>query len=90
MMPKMNGLEVLKTIRDKENLIPILMLLLSKRAIEPVAESYENIDQRFDSKRWKMLQIGTFFIRIYEKNITKWFTYEKWGSKLEVVGKKWN
>ena len=40
-MPKMNGLEVLKTIRDKENLIPILMLLLSKRAIEPVAESYE-------------------------------------------------
>lgn len=41
MMPKMNGLEVLKTIRDKENLIPILMLLLSKRAIEPVAESYE-------------------------------------------------
>lgn len=26
MMPKMNGLEVLKTIRDKENLIPILML----------------------------------------------------------------
>ena len=36
----MNGLEVLKTIRDKENLIPILMLL-SKRAIEPVAESYE-------------------------------------------------
>lgn len=40
MMPKMNGLEVLKTIRDKENLIPILMLL-SKRAIEPVAESYE-------------------------------------------------
>ena len=37
----MNGLEVLKTIRDKENLIPILMLLLSKRAIEPVAESYE-------------------------------------------------
>ena len=33
----MNGLEVLKTIRDKENLIPILMLLLSKR----VAESYE-------------------------------------------------
>ena len=47
-------------------------------------------NQRFDSKRWKMLQIGTFFIRIYEKNITKWFTYEKWGSKLEVVGKKWN
>lgn len=41
MMPKMNGLELLKTIRDKENLIPILMLLLSKRAIEPVAESYE-------------------------------------------------
>ena len=41
MMPKMNGLEVLKIIRDKENLIPILMLLLSKRAIEPVAESYE-------------------------------------------------
>ena len=41
MMPKMNGLEVLKTIRDKENLIPILMLLLSKRAIEPVAESYQ-------------------------------------------------
>ena len=41
MMPKMNALEVLKTIRDKENLIPILMLLLSKRAIEPVAESYE-------------------------------------------------
>lgn len=41
MMPKMTGLEVLKTIRDKENLIPILMLLLSKRAIEPVAESYE-------------------------------------------------
>ena len=41
MMPKMNGLEVLKTIIDKENLIPILMLLLSKRAIEPVAESYE-------------------------------------------------
>lgn len=40
-MPKMTGLEVLKTIRDKENLIPILMLLLSKRAIEPVAESYE-------------------------------------------------
>ena len=40
-MPKMNGLKVLKTIRDKENLIPILMLLLSKRAIEPVAESYE-------------------------------------------------
>lgn len=40
-MPKMNGLEVLKTIIDKENLIPILMLLLSKRAIEPVAESYE-------------------------------------------------
>ena len=40
-MPKMNGLEVLKIIRDKENLIPILMLLLSKRAIEPVAESYE-------------------------------------------------
>ena len=40
MMPKMTGLEVLKTIRDKENLIPILMLL-SKRAIEPVAESYE-------------------------------------------------
>lgn len=40
-MPKMNGLEVLKTIRDKENLIPILMLLLSKRAIEPVVESYE-------------------------------------------------
>lgn len=40
-MPKMNGLELLKTIRDKENLIPILMLLLSKRAIEPVAESYE-------------------------------------------------
>ena len=40
MMPKMTGLEVLKTIRDKENLIPIL-LLLSKRAIEPVAESYE-------------------------------------------------
>lgn len=40
-MPKMNGLEVLKTIRDKENLILILMLLLSKRAIEPVAESYE-------------------------------------------------
>lgn len=37
----MTGLEVLKTIRDKENLIPILMLLLSKRAIEPVAESYE-------------------------------------------------
>ena len=26
MMPKMNGLEVLKTIRDKKNLIPILML----------------------------------------------------------------
>lgn len=26
MMPKLNGLEVLKTIRDKENLIPILML----------------------------------------------------------------
>ena len=25
-MPKMNGLEVLKTIRDKKNLIPILML----------------------------------------------------------------
>ena len=41
MMPKMNGLEVLKTIRDKENLIQILMLLLSKRAIESVAESYE-------------------------------------------------
>lgn len=40
-MSKMTGLEVLKTIRDKENLIPILMLLLSKRAIEPVAESYE-------------------------------------------------
>lgn len=37
-----------------------------------------------------MLQIGTFFIRIYEKNITKWFTDEKRGSKLEVVGKKWN
>lgn len=32
-----------------------------------------------------MLQIGTFFIRIYEKNITKWFTYEKLGSKLEIV-----
>ena len=26
MMPKMNGLEVLKIIRDKKNLIPILML----------------------------------------------------------------
>ena len=26
MMPKMNGLEVLKTIRDKKNMIPILML----------------------------------------------------------------
>ena len=24
-----------------------------------------------------LIQIGTFFIRIYEKNITKWFTYEK-------------
>lgn len=26
MMPKMNGLEVLKTIREKENLLPVLML----------------------------------------------------------------
>ena len=83
MMPKMNGLEVLKTIRDKENLIPILMLLLSKRAIEPVAESYEKqtkttmIEFPFSEVISEEAQSFQGLAKVKGKNITKWFTYEK-------------
>ena len=38
MMPKMNGLEVLKTIRDKKNLIPILMLTAKAEIDDKVEE----------------------------------------------------
>lgn len=38
MMPKMNGLEVLKIIRDKKNLIPILMLTAKAEIDDKVEE----------------------------------------------------
>ena len=53
MMPKMNGLEVLKTIRDKENLIPILMLTAKAEIDDKVEDPNADNTNGINFACWK-------------------------------------
>ena len=57
MMPKMNGLEVLKTIRDKKNLIPILMLT-AKAEIDDKVEGLDLIRRAYGVDSNEIIEIG--------------------------------